>query len=124
MQPKILVVEDDEQSLYLITFILQRQGIDVIQAMNGIKAVDRAKAETPDLILMDMQLPEMDGFEAAGRIKADPETSDIPIIALTAYAMKGDREKTLRAGCDGYIAKPINPDTVLNEIASFIKGVL
>ena len=94
---KILIVEDDEKSLYLARFILQKQGYEVIEAGDGLEAVDKAFKETPDLILMDLQLPKLDGHEATRRIKADEKSNKIPVVALTACAMKGDREKSLAA---------------------------
>ena len=117
---KILIVEDDEKSLYLARFILQEGGFEVIEAGDGIEAVDKAKREAPDLILMDMQLPKLDGYEAVRRIKADERFTNTPIIALTAYAMKGDREKTMEAGCTGYIEKPIDPAAFVEEIKKYL----
>ncbi|MBW2572648.1 MAG: response regulator [Deltaproteobacteria bacterium] len=115
---RILVV-DDEKSLYLARFILEKNGYEVIEARDGLEAVDKASRESPDLILMDMQLPELDGYEATRRIKADEKSAKIPVIAITAYAMKGDRE-TLEAGCAGYIGKPIVPATFVEEIKKYL----
>ncbi len=186
---KILIVEDDEKSLYLARFILKKEGYEVIEARDGLEALDKVSKETPDLILMDMQLPKLDGYEATKAIRnlecarpprlsardggqglrnkieegpyskseiPGPDLADqddvmvkevweaskskgiskstrdragrnlkskiqnIPIIALTAYAMKGDREKTLEAGCTGYIEKPINPETIISEIQKVV----
>ncbi|MCK5436860.1 MAG: response regulator [Desulfobulbaceae bacterium] len=116
---KILIVEDDETSLYLARFILDKEGYDVIEARDGLEALDKIAKETPALILMDMQLPKLDGYEATRRIKADERLSKIPVIALTAYAMRGDREKTLEAGCSGYIEKPIDPTTFVEEVKKY-----
>lgn len=118
---RVLVVEDNEANMYLIRFILQKNGFECIEAMDGAVGVELAVKEKPDLILMDIQLPVIDGYEATKKIKAMEETKDIPVIALTSYAMKGDREKALNIGCDGYIEKPINPETFLAEIKKFLK---
>ncbi len=117
---KILIVEDDEKSLYLARFILEKQGYEVIEAGDGLEAVNKAFKETPDMILMDMQLPKLDGYEATMRIKTDEKSSKIPVIALTAYAMKGDREKTLESGCSGYIEKPIDAATLAEEVKKYL----
>jgi len=119
MGKRILVVEDNEQNLYLATFLLEKNGYEVIAAQNGFEAIEKAKAEKPDLILMDMQLPEMDGYEATQRIKGIAELSHIPIIAVTSYAMVGDRERVLAAGCVGYIEKPIIPEAFVSEIEKY-----
>jgi two-component system cell cycle response regulator DivK len=113
---KILVIEDNGQNIYLITFILEKNGYEVIQARDGLEGIEKAVQERPDLILLDIQLPVMDGYEVARRMKSMPELKDIPIVALTSYAMVGDRERILAAGCDGYIEKPINPETFMAEI--------
>ena len=113
---KILLIEDNGQNLYLITFILEKNGYEVIQARDGLEGIEKAIQEKPDLILLDIQLPVMDGYQVARRMKSMPELKDIPIVALTSYAMAGDRERILAAGCDGYIEKPINPETFMAEI--------
>ncbi len=117
---KILIVEDDENSLYLAKFILEKEGYEVIEARDGLEALDKTSKETPDLILMDMQLPKLDGYEATRRIKADEKLSKIPIVALTAYAMKGNQEKTFEAGCSGYIKKPIDTATFVEEVKKYL----
>ena len=104
---KILLVEDNELNHDMLSRRLTRRGFEVVIAVDGAQGVALALAESPDLILMDMSLPVMDGWEAAQRLKAAPETQVIPIIALTAHAMAGDREKALAAGCDDYDTKPI-----------------
>ncbi len=116
---KVLVVEDNEANMYLIRFILVNAGYQVIEAWDGAAGVETVKKEKPDLILMDMQLPVMDGYEATKKIRELDEGRDIPIIAITSYAMVGDREKTLNAGCTGYLEKPINPETFLDQISKF-----
>jgi CheY-like chemotaxis protein len=120
MSTRILVVEDDAQNSYLIGFILEKSGYEVVAAVDGEQAVAAVEAQRPDLILMDMLLPKMNGYEATRAIKARPDSASIPIIALTAYSMKGDREKILEAGCDGYISKPIDPETFVSQMEEFL----
>src|SRR5690606_24846489 len=103
---RVLVVEDNPANMTLVTTILRRFGYEVLQAGDAPEGLAQAREEHPDLVLMDMQLPGMDGLEATRRLKADPETRDIPVVALTAQAMKGDEERIREAGCDGYLAKP------------------
>jgi two-component system cell cycle response regulator DivK len=122
MKPKILVIEDNGQNLYLITFILEKSGYEVIQARDGLEGIEKAVQEKPDLILLDIQLPVMDGYEVAKKMKSMPELKDTPIVALTSYAMVGDRERILAAGCDGYIEKPINPETFVAEVKEYLKA--
>ena len=117
---RILVVEDNETNLYLIKFMLNKSGYEVIEAMDGQTGVELAAKEKPDLILMDIQLPDIDGLEATKRIRASEADSEIPIIALTSYAMVGDREKALAAGCTGYIEKPINPETFIADMEKYL----
>ena len=117
---RILVVEDNEANLYLIRFILEKSGYEVIEAREGAVGVELAIKEKPDLIIMDLQLPDIDGLEATKRIRASEADGKIPIVALTSYAMAGDREKALAAGCTGYIEKPINPDTFMAEIEKYL----
>ncbi len=105
---RVLVVEDNKDNLMLISDLLMMLRYEVITALNGVEGVEKAQAELPNLILMDLSLPQMDGWEAAKTIKENPITAHIPIIALTAHAMVGDREKALEAGCDDYLSKPIN----------------
>ncbi len=117
---RILVVEDNETNMYLIKFMLEKSGYEVIEAMEGAVGVELAVKEKPDLILMDIQLPDIDGLEATKRIRASEADSEIPIIALTSFAMAGDRERALTAGCTGYIEKPINPETFMAEIEKYL----
>ncbi len=117
---RILVVEDNETNMYLIRFILEKSGYEVIEAREGVAGVELAIKEKPDLIIMDIQLPDIDGLEATKRIRASEADGDIPIIALTSFAMAGDRERALAAGCTGYIEKPINPDTFIAEIEKYL----
>ncbi len=121
MKKRILVVEDNKHNLYLATFILKKSGYEVITAVNGLEAIEIAKEQHPDLILMDIQLPEMDGYEAIGRIKGIPDLTHIPVVAVTSYAMVGDRKKALSIGCVGYIEKPLNPETFVPEIEKYLR---
>ena len=116
MKKTILVVEDNETNLYLIRFILKKNEYEVIEARDGAEGVELAVKKKPDLIIMDIQLPGIDGLEATKKIRESEADGEIPIVALTSYAMLGDREKALAAGCTGYIEKPINPETFINEI--------
>jgi two-component system cell cycle response regulator DivK len=116
MKKKILIIEDNEQNLYLATFILEKYGYEVFAARDGQEGIDVAASVRPDLILLDIQLPVMDGYAVARQLRTNAELSQIPIVAVTSYAMTGDREKTIEAGCNGYIEKPINPDTFLQQV--------
>ncbi len=127
MKKVILIVEDDPQDLKLSRDLLEASGYASLEATNGKKAVELAREKKPDLILMDIQMPVMDGFEATKILKADAETRNIPIIALTSYAMKEDEEKIREAGCDGYITKPIDTMGFLktvSELLHYSTGVL
>jgi len=117
---RILVIEDNEANMYLIKFMLEKSGYEVIGAETGTAGVELAIKEKPDLILMDVQLPDIDGLEATRRIRASEADGHIPIVALTSFAMAGDREKALAAGCTGYIEKPINPETFIAEIEKYL----
>ena len=117
---KILIIEDNEQNLYLETFILQKNGHEIIQARNGETGIALANQTLPDLILLDIQLPGMDGYTVAEELRKNPRIADIPIIAVTSYAMTGDRERILEAGCTSYLEKPINPDTFHTEVTQFL----
>lgn len=116
MSRPILLIEDNEQNRYLLTFLLQQHGYDVLSAPDGIKGIEAARAIAPALILLDIQLPTMDGYAVARAIRQHEALRDTPIIAVTSYAMSGDRERALEAGCTGYIEKPINPDTFVREM--------
>jgi len=116
----ILILENDPKNLKLVTVILQVSGYATLQATDGKQGVELARKEKPDLILMDVQIPVMDGLEATKLLKNDGATRDIPVIALTAYAMKGDEEKMRAAGCDGYITKPIDIKGFLKKISEVI----
>ncbi len=117
---RILIVEDNEQNMYLINFILQKNGYETIKAFNGEDGIGLAMEEKPDLIIMDIQLPDINGLEVTRRIRESKADGTTPIIAITSYAMSGDRDKALDAGCTGYIEKPINPDTIMAEIEKYL----
>jgi two-component system cell cycle response regulator DivK len=117
---RILIVEDNEDNFQLVRFLLERDGFEVISAVNGKEGVETAMREKPDLILMDLSMPEMDGWTAAQKIKAEPETKAIPLLALTAHTLPGDRMRALEAGCDGYISKPINVEYLIKTVSSAI----
>ncbi len=118
---KVLVVEDDQDNREMVIKVLKHNGYRPIEAVDGQEAVERAKAEHPDLILLDLYIPKMDGYEVTRRLKGDQALHHIPIIALTAHAMKGDREEALAAGFDGYITKPINVRELPHQIEHFLR---
>lgn len=118
--PRILLVEDNEDNRDMLSRRLQRKGYEVTVAVDGAQGVAQAQAERPHLILMDMSLPVVDGWEATRQIKAHPATQTIPIIALTAHAMAGDREKAIEAGCDDYDTKPVEMPRLLDKIAALL----
>ena len=117
---KILIIEDNPMNMELATDLLETSGYFVLQAGAAEEGIELARAESPDLILMDISLPDMDGLEATGVLKQDPATANINVVALSAHAMKGDEEKALAAGCSGYITKPINTKQFPKEVARFI----
>ncbi len=117
---RILIVEDNEHNMYLINFILEKNGYETIKALNGEEGITLAMKERPDLIIMDIQLPDINGLEVTRKIRESKVDGTIPIIAITSYAMSGDRDKALEAGCTGYIEKPINPDTIMAEIEKYL----
>jgi two-component system cell cycle response regulator DivK len=118
--PKILLVEDNEMNRDMLSRRLLRNNFEVVMAVNGQEGVDMAKSEKPDLILMDMSLPVMDGWEATRTIKADDATKSIPVIALTAHAMESDRQQALQAGCDDFDTKPIELPRLLGKINALL----
>ena len=120
--PKILLVEDNEMNRDMLSRRLQRKGYEVVLAVDGQSGVEMAKTEAPDLVLMDMSLPVLDGWEATRRLKADAATRHIPVIALTAHAMSSDREKALEAGCDDYDTKPVELARLLGKIEALLNG--
>jgi len=120
MNRPILLVEDNEQNRYLATFLLERHGHTVVSAPDGPRGIELARSLEPALILLDIQLPSMDGYAVARALREIPSLQRTPMIAVTSYAMVGDREKALAAGCNGYIEKPINPETFVGDIERFI----
>ena len=120
--PRILVVEDNEENRDSLSRRLQRRGFEVLMAVDGQQGVDMAKAERPDLVLMDMNMPVLDGWEATRQIKADAATAAMPVIGLTAHAMTGDRERAMAAGCSDYHTKPVEFPRLLGQIEAILSG--
>jgi len=112
----VLLVEDNEDNRIIYATALRYAGYDVLEAVTGTEGVYEARTHLPDLVLMEISVPELDGWEATAILKADPTTKHIPIVAVTAHALPGDRERSMQAGCDGYLAKPIPPATLLAEV--------
>jgi CheY-like chemotaxis protein len=119
---KILIVEDNEMNRDMLSRRLVRRGYEIVMAVDGEEGIAAAKAERPDLVVMDMSLPVMDGWEATRRLKAEPSTRGIPVIGLTAHAMGGDREKVIDAGCDDYDTKPVELPRLLQKIEALLAG--
>jgi two-component system cell cycle response regulator DivK len=122
MTKRILIIEDQQDNRAIMRDLLTGAGFELIEAVNGEEGVKLAQSERPDLILMDIQLPIIDGYEATRRIKAIVELKSIPIIAVTSYALSGDEAKTREAGCDGYVAKPFSPRHLLAKVREFLPG--
>jgi two-component system cell cycle response regulator DivK len=122
MKPTVLLIEDNEQNRYLATFLLEQEGYQVSCARDGLQGIEQAAAMLPGLILLDIQLPKMDGYAVARALRQNPALQAAPIIAVTSYAMSGDREKCLAAGCNGYIEKPIDADAFVPQIESIAAG--
>ena len=122
LSKKILIVDDNQDSRELVVKILKTRGYQTIEAVDGEEALEKAVTQSPDLILMDRSIPKMDGYEVTRRLKSQEAFKDIPIVALTAHAMRGDREKALAAGCEGYISKPINVRALPELITSYLTG--
>jgi len=121
LSKKILVVDDNKDNRELVVKVLRRHGYDIIEAADGEEALKKAETERPALILMDISLPKIDGYEVTRRLKGQEHFKDVPIIALTAHAMKGDREKALCSGCEGYISKPISVRELPEQIKQYLK---
>jgi len=119
---KILVVDDNQDSRELVVKVLKNKGYVLVEAVDGEEAVEKAVAEKPDLILLDISIPKLNGYEVTRVLKSREESKDIPVVALTAHAMKGDRAKALEVGCEGYITKPINVRELPAQVKSFIRG--
>ena len=120
MSKTVLIVEDNELNMKLLNDLLQANGYDTLQANDGLEAMELTRNHRPDLILMDIQLPTISGLEVVKRLKSDEDVADIPVIAVTAFAMRGDEEKFRDGGCDGYIAKPISVPAFLETVAAFL----
>lgn len=120
MSKKVLLIEDNPQNLYLATFLLERHGYNVVSISDGLTAVKQAAGHDPDLILLDIELPVMDGHSVARALRNIDSLKDTPIIAVTSYAMVGDREKCIASGCNGYIEKPIDPLSFVAEIEKYV----
>lgn len=121
MNDTVLLIEDNEQNIYLIRFLLEKNGFNVEEARNGREGIDKAVSVKPDLVLLDIQLPDIDGYAVVKELRDYREFEGIPIIAVTSYAMTGDRERCIEAGCTGYIEKPINPDSFIGEISKYLR---
>jgi two-component system cell cycle response regulator DivK len=122
MPRKILIVEDNEDNRELAVKVLRNKGFETVTAVDGEEAIEKAVSEKPDLILLDISLPKLDGYEVAKRLKSREEFKEIPIVAFTAHAMKGDREKVITAGFEGYISKPINIREFPDQVKLYIRG--
>jgi len=120
MDTVVLLVEDNEVNRYLARYLLEHSGFTVVTATNGAEALEQARAHKPDLILMDIQMPVMDGYEATRLLKANPALQSVPVVALTAYAMPHERERALAAGCAGQIEKPINTKTFIAQLRGYL----
>ncbi len=122
MSNTILVIEDNEQNLYLMRFLLQKHGFTVIEARDGAEGIRAAAEHRPAAILLDIQLPIMDGYAVATELRRRPGLAETPIIAVTSYAMVGDRERVLEAGATGYLEKPVDPDTFVDRVRAYLDG--
>ncbi len=120
MAKRILMVEDEPKNMKLLRDLLQKFGYETVEATDGEQGVELTRKIKPDLILMDIMMPKLDGFEATRILKADISTKDIPVVALTAFAMSGDKERALAAGCDGYITKPVDVNVLLKTVGQFL----
>jgi two-component system cell cycle response regulator DivK len=120
MKKKVLIVEDNELNMKLFNDLLEAHGYDTVQTRSGVEAVELTRTHRPDLILMDIQLPEVSGLQVTQWLKAEPELADIPVIAITAFAMKGDEEKIRQGGCEAYLSKPISVVKFLETVRSFL----
>ena len=122
MSPPILLIEDNEQNRYLLTFLLEKSGYRVVSAADGMQGLELARTLVPAAVLLDIQLPKMDGYAVARALRDNAALSEVPIIAVTSYAMPGDREKAIEAGCSGYIEKPIDPEAFVVEMKRHLGG--
>lgn len=122
MKPSILIIEDNEQNMYMLSYLLESSNYKVIKAYNGIDGLRLAHENHPEIILIDIQLPDMDGYEICSKLRHNGLPKNTTIIAVTSYAMGGDKEKSLEAGADGYIEKPINPDTFIKQMEGIYRA--
>jgi len=120
MSSTVLLIEDNEQNRYLATYLLENRGYKVVAAADGPRGIETARTLQPDIVLLDIQLPTMDGYAVASELRALAPLRDTPIVAVTSYAMVGDRERALAAGCNGYLEKPIDPVTFVSDIDAFL----
>lgn len=118
MKPTILIIEDNEQNMYMLSYLLEKSNYQVLKAFNGLDGLNLAHERHPEIILIDIQLPDMDGYEICSKLRHNGLPKNTTIIAVTSYAMGGDKEKAIEAGADGYLEKPINPDTFVNQMKS------
>ncbi len=119
---RILIVEDDEDNRHLVAFLLKSGGFDVLEADDGREGLNKARQEHPDLLLLDMSIPEIDGWALARLLKSAPETQSICIVALTGHTLPGDRKKAIEAGCNGYISKPLDTNSFVDQVEAFLTG--
>ena len=124
MKKSVLIIEDNEQNMYMLTYLMQSQNFDIFQAFNGIDGINLANEKKPDIILLDIQLPKMDGYSVAKKLRESDDLKTTPIIVVTSYAMVGDKEKAIASGATGYIEKPIDPDTFIQQMNSFLPSHL
>lgn len=122
MPLKAILIEDNENNRYLLTLLLEHAGFEVAAAADGKSGVDLARRESPDVILLDIQMPEMDGYEVAAVMKQDPLLAPVPIIGVSSFAMPGDRDKAMRVGFAGYIEKPVDPERFAQSVTAFLQG--
>ncbi|NNC51113.1 MAG: response regulator [Flaviramulus sp.] len=118
MKPTILIIEDNEQNMYMLSYLLEKSNYQVLKAFNGLDGLNLAHERHPEIILIDIQLPDMDGYEICSKLRHNGLPKNTTIVAVTSYAMGGDKEKAIEAGADGYLEKPINPDTFVNQMKS------
>lgn len=124
MKLKALIIEDNEQNMYMLTFLLENNNYEVFQAFNGLDGIKAAIEHSPDVILLDIQLPQMDGYQIAKELRKKNDLQHIPIVAVTSHAMVGDREKAMESGATGYIEKPIDPDNFIQRMESYFSEEL
>jgi CheY-like chemotaxis protein len=122
MRKRILIVDDDPSGLYMLSFLLRSHNYEIFEANNGLEGFEKANELKPDVILLDIQMPEMNGFEVCTKLKQEKRMKEIPIILFTSYAMPGHKKKAIESGADGYIEKPVNPDVFVSQVESIIKS--